>query len=231
MSEVSVFLAFGAGLAGFFSPCILPILPAYLSFITGRTVEEIIKESPTAREILPSILLFCAGFSGVFVAMGATASALGQLMASNQRILEVVGGILVVILGLQQMGLVRISFLQREKRLHLRARPAHGLGGLIVGMAFGAGWTPCLGPILGAILTYASTKETVLQGVVLLGIFSLGMSLPFLALGLALGTILPRLRKTGPVVRWMGFGSGAILVALGILLIADQLSWLYRVLS
>lgn len=231
MAEVSWALALGAGILTFFTPCILPLLPAYVSFITGKAVEEILEDRPVRREILPPVMLFCLGFSSIFVMLGATATTLGRILASHQRTLEIVGGAVVILFGLQQLGLVRVRFLQREKRLHLRARPAHGLGAFMVGLAFAAGWTPCLGPVLGSILAYASTRETVTQGVVLLCFFSMGMSLPFVALGLATGAVLPRLRAASRFMFWMRLGSGAVLLALGLLLIGGRMSYLNRFLS
>lgn len=231
MTEVSWALALGAGVLTFFTPCILPLLPAYVSFITGKAVEEILENKPVRREILPPVLLFCLGFSSIFVTLGATATTLGRLLASHQRALEIVGGAVVILFGLQQLGLIRLGFLQREKRLHLRGRPAHGLGAFLVGVAFAAGWTPCLGPVLGSILAYAGTRETVTQGVVLLCFFSLGMSLPFVALGLATGAVLPRLRGASRFMFWVRLGSGAVLILLGLLLIGDQISYLSRLLS
>jgi len=231
MNEVSWLLALGAGVLTFFTPCILPLLPAYVSFITGKAVEEILQERPVRREILPPILLFCVGFSAVFVILGATATALGQLLASHQRTLEIIGGLVVILLGLQQLGIIRLGFLQRDRRVHLGGRPAHGLGAFLVGVAFAAGWTPCLGPVLGSILAYASTRETVMQGVILLSLFSIGMSLPFVALGLAAGAVLPRLRGASRFMVWIRLASGGVLMLLGLLLVADQMSYLLGFLS
>jgi cytochrome c-type biogenesis protein len=229
--EVSWFLALGAGILAFFTPCILPILPAYLSFITGRAVEEILESRPARREVLVPILLFCLGFSTVFVTLGATATALGQMVYEHQRVLEAVGGVVVVVFGLHQIGLLRLSFLQVDKGLHLRKRPAHWLAAFVIGIAFAAGWTPCLGPILGSILAYAGTRETVAQGVMLLVLFSVGMSAPFLAVGLALGSVLPRLRAASRLMRWITLASGSLLILMGLLLLTDNMKFLYRLLS
>ncbi len=229
--EVSWFLALAAGVLSFFTPCILPILPAYLSFITGKAVEEILEGRPVRREILPPVLLFCLGFSAVFVAMGATATALGQVLASHQRALQMIGGLVVIVFGLQQLGILRLRFLEREKRVQLRGRPAHALGAFMVGVAFAAGWTPCLGPVLGAILAYAGTKETVMQGVALLSLFSVGMSLPFVTLGVALGAVFPRIRAASHLTRWIGVASGVILILLGLLLVGGQVPYVVGSLS
>jgi len=226
--EVSWVLALGAGILSFFSPCILPLLPAYLSFITGRAVEEILENRPARREILPHVVLFCLGFSLIFVIMGATASTLGQALFRHQRIMEWAGGLLVIILGLHQLGVFQWRFLQVEKRLHLRARPAHALGALVVGVVFAVGWTPCIGPVLGAILTFAGTRETLSQGVLLLAAFSLGLALPFLALGLGLGAVLPRLRSAKGLMRGVMAASGGLLILMGLLLITDNMKFLYR---
>lgn len=231
MLEVSFPLAFLAGIFTFFTPCILPVLPAYLSFITGEAVEDLLAHKPVRREMLPPMALFCLGFSVVFVILGATATALGRLLAEYQRVLEVAGGVVVVLMGLHQVGLFNPMVLNRETRIRLNQRPAHGLAAFFIGVAFAAGWTPCLGPVLGAILAYASTRETVTQGVVLLTFFSIGMSLPFLALGLALGTALPKLRAIGRLARWIKIGSGCVLILLGILLLGDKMSQVLRWLS
>lgn len=231
MTEVSWALALGAGVLSFFTPCILPILPAYISFITGTAVKEILDNRPPRGEILPPIVLFCLGFSVVFVILGATVTALGRLLSAHQRTLQLLGGIVVILLGLQQMGLLKLGFLQRDRRVHLKAKPAHKFGALVVGVAFAAGWTPCLGPVLGSILAYASTKETVIQGVTLLSLFSLGMSVPFVALGLALGVVLPRIRAASRFMRWIGLANGALLILLGLLLMTDQMSFLLRMVS
>lgn len=228
--EVSWFVALAAGALSFFTPCILPILPAYLSFITGKAVEEIMEGGLVRSEILPPVLLFCLGFSTVFVILGATATALGQIVGAHQRILEVVGGLVVILFGLQQIGILRLRFLEREKRVHLRGRPAHAMGAFVVGVAFAAGWTPCLGPVLGAILAYAGTRETVMEGVALLSLFSVGMSLPFVTLGVAMGAVLSRIRAAGRFTRWVGMASGVILMLLGVLLVGGQVSYVLSLL-
>jgi len=194
-------------------------------------VEEILENRPARREVLFPIALFCLGFSSVFVILGATATALGQLVYQHQRVLEVTGGAVVTLLGLHQLGWIRFSFLQADKSVHLRKRPAHGLAAFVIGVAFAAGWTPCLGPILGSILAYAGTRETVSQGVTLLVLFSAGLSAPFLAVGLALGSVLPRFRQASRLMRWISMASGVLLVLMGILLLTDHMQFLYRLLS
>ena len=229
--EVSWFLALGAGVLSFFTPCILPILPAYLSFITGRAVEEILENRAPRREVLPPILLFCLGFSVVFVILGATATTIGQVVYEYQRALEVVGGVLVVLFGLHQLGVLQWRFLLAEKGLHLRNRPAHALGAFVIGVAFAVGWTPCLGPILGSILAYAGTRETLSQGVFLLVLFSAGLTAPFIAVGMALGNILPRFRSANRFMRWIVLSSGILLILMGLLLITDNMRLLNRLVA
>jgi cytochrome c-type biogenesis protein len=225
--EISWFLAIGAGVLSFFSPCILPLLPAYLSFITGAGVEEILESRPARRKILPQVLLFCLGFSTIFVLMGATASTLGQAVFRYQRIIEWVGGVLVIFFGLYLLGVFQWRALQMEKRLHLSNRPAHALGAFVIGIAFAAGWTPCIGPILGSILMYASTSETLPQGVFLLVLYSMGLAVPFVAVGVTIGSLLPWLKKAGSVMRWVSAASGVLLILMGLLLITDNLTMIY----
>lgn len=225
--DVSWFIALGAGLLSFFSPCILPLLPAYLSFITGLAVEEIFESRPARREVIPQVLLFCLGFSFVFVLMGATASSLGQLVFRYQRIIQWIGGGLVIFFGLHLIGVFQWRALQMERRLHLKNRPAHAFGAFLIGIAFAAGWTPCIGPILGSILTYAGTQDTMGQGIVLLVFYSVGFAIPFIAVGFAVGSLLPWLRKAGALLRWVSVVSGILLILMGLLLITDHLNLLY----
>jgi cytochrome c-type biogenesis protein len=227
-SGISWILALGAGGLSFFSPCILPLLPAYLSFITGVGVEEILENRPGRREILPQVLLFCLGFSMIFVLMGATASTLGQAIFQYQRILQWAGGVVVILFGLHLLGVFQWRVLQVEKRLHLGKRPAHALGAFVIGIAFAAGWTPCIGPILGSILMYAGTSQTLIQGILLLALYSIGLAVPFVAVGFAIGSLLPLMQRARNVMRWVSGVSGALLILMGLLLITDNLAVVYR---
>jgi cytochrome c-type biogenesis protein len=226
--EISWFLAVGAGVLSFFSPCILPLLPAYLSFISGATVEEVLEHRPARRQVMPQVLLFCLGFSLVFVLMGATASTLGQMIFRYQRLIQWIGGALVIFFGLHLIGLLQWRVLHVEKRLHLANRPAHALAAFVIGLAFAAGWTPCIGPILGSILTFAGTRETLTQGIALLVLYSFGLSVPFVAVGLAIGSLLPWLQKVSSLMRWLSMTSGLLLILMGVLLLTDNLTVMFR---
>lgn len=231
-SEVSILIATGAGILSFFSPCILPLLPPYLSFITGISMEELLgagkraKESFSPFKVLYHILLFILGFSAVFMAMGASASAIGQFLFHHVRILQWIGGLMVIFFGLHFTGLLRIPILYREKRLYLQKRPAHLFGAFLVGVAFAVGWTPCIGPILGSILAYAGTKETIIEGMILLGSYSAGLAIPFIATGLAVGLSFKIIKRMKKYIPFISAVSGILLIIMGILIITDNLKFL-----
>ncbi|HEY7648419.1 MAG TPA: cytochrome c biogenesis protein CcdA, partial [Methylomirabilota bacterium] len=200
--SVGVAVAFSAGLFSFLSPCVLPLFPSYLSFITGMSVSDLSAElSPAARRrVLLHSLVFIAGFSLVFIALGATFSAAGQVLVSYRTWIRQVGGALIVLFGLYIAGVFRLGFLGRTVQWQIREKPAGYLGTLLVGATFAIGWTPCVGPILSAILTLASTTETVRTGVGLLAAYSAGLGVPFLLSGLALGAFLRFFRRYRPFI-------------------------------
>ena len=216
---VSFGLAFAAGLLSFLSPCVLPLIPSYVGFLTGLSLEELQARRGTA---LLHALWFVAGFSLIFLALGATASALGRLLLQYQLWLGRVGGVLVVAFGLYLLGVLRPAFLMRERRLQLARKPLGYLGSGVVGIAFGAAWTPCVGPILGAILTLAAAQASVGQGVVLLGVYALGLAVPFLITAYALDRFLTWFQRFRPYIVWVDRTAGALLVLLGVLLLTDR---------
>jgi cytochrome c-type biogenesis protein len=219
--SVGIFIALTAGVLSFLSPCVLPVVPSYLSFVTGMTLEDL-QGDVDRREVLLHSVLFVTGFSLIFMLLGASASFLGQFFRAYEIWIARVGGVLILVLGLHLMGAFRIGALMREKRVHLADKPAGKLGTLAVGAAFGAGWTPCIGPVLGAILTLAGTRETVWQGTALLGVYSLGLALPFLVAALALDWFLEKFQRYRRFVPVMEKASGALLVVLGLLLVTNQ---------
>ncbi|MGC8809843.1 MAG: cytochrome c biogenesis CcdA family protein, partial [bacterium] len=189
--DLSFFLAFLAGLISFLSPCVLPLLPSYLAFITGLSFEELIRQDSSKKMrqvILTHSLLFILGFSILFTLMGASATLLGQFLATYRDMIRLGGGVLIILLGLFISGIIPLDFLQREKRWHWQHKPLGYLGTFLVGVTFAAGWTPCVGPILSAILLYASTAENISTGIILLLIYSLGLAIPFLISSLAILT-------------------------------------------
>lgn len=218
--EVQIITAFGAGLLSFFSPCVLPLIPAYICFITGLSVEELnlsgYKSDGKGKNILPESILFVLGFSTVFIALGASATFLGTFLFENLTILKIIGGLIIVIFGLHVSGLLNIRFLQYEKKFNISKKPLNKLGALLVGMVFGFGWTPCVGPILGSILMLAATKESMGQGIILLIFYSLGLGIPFIVMGFAVGRMLSLFARVKQYFKIISIISGILLVFIGI---------------
>jgi len=228
--SVGIGIALGAGILSFLSPCVLPLVPSYLSFVTGMSLEDL-QEGLDRRATFTHALLFVAGFTGIFLLLGASASFLGQFLRAYEVWISRVGGVVIVVLGLHLAGAFRLTPLMREKRIHIRDKPAGYLGTLGVGAVFGAGWTPCIGPILGAILTFASSQDHFWSGVALLLVYSLGLAIPFLLSALALDAFLrifARFRRFLPVVQ---VASGLLLVFLGLLLLTGSFGTLTSYLT
>ena len=216
-------LAFGAGLLSFLSPCVLPLIPSYVSFITGLSLEDAGARRWTA---VTHAAFFVLGFTLIFVALGATATALGALLNYHRVWLERVGGGLIVVFGLYLLGVFQWGVLARERRIQLQNKPVGYLGSALVGLAFGAGWSPCIGPILGAVLTYTSATATVGQGMGLLLAYSLGLGIPFLLAALAVDRFIgwfQRYRRFIPLVNRI---AGIVLVVVGVLLLTGYFSLL-----
>jgi cytochrome c-type biogenesis protein len=234
MSEtqnLSLYIAFAAGLLSFLSPCVLPLLPSYLAFMTGLSFEELTQEqrsnrSNRKRVILIHSLLFVLGFSTFFTALGASATFLGQFLSAHRDTIRIAGGIMIILFGLFISGIFSFDFLQREKKLHLHDQPLGYLGSFLVGLTFAAGWTPCVGPILSSILLFASTHEDVRSGILLLLSYSLGMGIPFLICSLALNTFLNTFQKTRRHFGLVTKIGGGLLILVGILLLTDSFSYL-----
>jgi cytochrome c-type biogenesis protein len=218
--SVGVVVAFSAGLFSFLSPCVLPLFPSYLSFITGMSLDQLQSaagDSRGRRWILGNSLAFVLGFSMVFVGMGASFSALGQLLFSYRDEIRLVGGIVIIVFGLYVAGLLPLGVLGRYQQIQLRSKPAGLVGSWLVGVTFAIGWTPCVGPILGSILSLAGTAETVSTGVGLLVAYSAGLALPFVLSSLALGAFLAAFRRYRPWMPVVERVAGGLLVVVGVL--------------
>ncbi len=224
--NVSILVAAGAGLLSFLSPCVLPLVPSYLAFVTGISLGELRRRgSPgTQLAVVGNALGFVAGFSLVFIAMGAAVTVLGQWLIGYRTVLQQVGGALIILLGLYLVGILRIPFLMRQLQLPLSRRPAGLLGAAVVGVTFGVAWTPCVGPILGAILTLASTTQTAGQGIVLLAAYAAGLAVPFLAAALALDWFLAFFSRFRPFLPVVDRVAGVLLVGVGLLLILNYMT-------
>ena len=224
--HVSFFVAFTAGMLSFFSPCVLPLIPSYVSFITGFSFEELtgnINRAHIRRETIINSLLFILGFSIVFILMGASSSFLGSALLRHQNIIRKVGGGLIVFFGLYITGIIKLDFLLRERKIHhLHAKPVGLLGTVLVGMAFAAGWTPCVGPILGSILLYASTEGSVSRGIELLLVYSLGLGIPFFLTSLAINSFLLHVRKINRYMKVITITGGLFLIFVGILIFTNS---------
>jgi cytochrome c-type biogenesis protein len=212
-------LAFGAGLLSFISPCVLPLIPSYLTFVTGVGFEDLGNQR---RASLVHGLLFVLGFTLIFVTLGASATVLGRLLLAYRVWITRLGGALIVLFGLYLLGVVRVSAFDRERRVHLASKPVGYLGSVFVGIAFGAGWTPCLGPILGAILTYTAAEADLSRGLPLLLAYSLGLAIPFLLAAVAVERFLATVTRIRPHLARVSQVSGALLVLVGILMMLDM---------
>ena len=234
MDKLNLATAAVAGLVSFLSPCVLPLIPGYISFISGVSLQDLRSEAlprQAARRAFVSSLWFVLGFSAVFIALGASATAVGELLLKKLSLLRVIAGLVIILLGLHLTGLFRIGWLQMEKKIEVRRRPLTALGALLVGAAFAFGWTPCIGPILAGILGLASTQETIGQGMLLLAAYSLGLGLPFLATSLGIEPFFRFLGRFRRYLRVVEVASGLLLVAVGLLMMTDRLSLLARSLG
>jgi cytochrome c-type biogenesis protein len=226
--QLSIPIAFLAGVVSFLSPCVLPLVPGYVSMLSGASIEELKSDAASALtgKIFWNSVAFVMGFSAVFILLGASASTVGRFLLAQRNIFNVIAGIIIIIFGLHLTGLVKIPFLYRDKRIDTGA-PRRGLGGsFVLGFAFAFGWTPCIGPILTGILAVAATRDTVFQGVFLLAIYSAGLAIPFLLTGLGLSQFLKfygRFRKHLQVVEIV---SGVLLIMLGVLMAFNRFTML-----
>ena len=225
IEAVSFPAAFIAGLLSFLSPCVLPLIPAYFTFITGLSLEELTenRNAEIRTKVFLSTISFVFGFSLVFILMGASASYLGGLMYKYRDLIRVVGGILIILLGVHLTGVIRIRGLEFEKRINLEKKPLHFLGTFIIGMAFGAGWTPCIGPLLGSILLIAGSQETIRQGMVLLGIYSAGLAIPFIIISVFINLLLMFIKKASRALRYFNAAAGILLIVVGLILVTNKL--------
>jgi cytochrome c-type biogenesis protein len=214
-----------AGLLSFLSPCVLPLIPAYFTFITGYSIEELTgaATSQIRTRVIISTVAYVTGFSLVFILMGASASFFGGFIFKHKDLIRIIGGALIIVLGVHLTGIIRIRALEFEKRIHLKKKPLHLFGTFLVGMAFGAGWSPCIGPLLGSILIVAGSQETVLKGVALLTVYSAGLAIPFLLISIFINFLLIFIRKTTRAIRYLNAAAGILLILMGILLISDKL--------
>ena len=219
--SLGVVISFTAGLLSFLSPCVLPLIPSYVTFVTGLSLEDVQRSRKTA---LVHALLFVAGFSLIFLALGATATAVGRLLLVHRQWISRVGGVLVVLLGLYLLGAFNMRFLARERRFHISDKPLGYLGTLLVGVAFGAGWSPCIGPILGGILTYTATQAELQRGLVLLGAYSLGLAIPFVIAAVAVERFIAVFQRYRSRLIWVDRIAGVLLIVVGVLMLTNYMT-------
>jgi cytochrome c-type biogenesis protein len=235
VDDVSYFAALVAGILSFVSPCVLPLVPGYLSFISGVSLEsahsgDALPEGTTRRVFLSSIA-FVLGFSTVFVALGASASTIGGFINEKAAILTKIAGVLVILFGLHTMGVLRIKWLYRQAQIDVQRKPAGPLGAFLVGLAFAFGWTPCIGPILGSILALAAQEGTVRHGTALLSVYSLGLGVPFLLTSLAVNKFFAAFKKVRKYYRAIEIVAGLLMVGIGVLLVTNKFTLITRVLT
>lgn len=228
-ASIGIGLSFTAGVLSFLSPCVLPLIPSYVSFITGVSLEDV---KHSRRIALVHSLLFITGFTLIFLALGATATVLGRLLFQYRDWVGRIGGALVIVLGLYLLGVFNIGAFARERRVHIANKPLGYLGTVLVGMAFAAGWTPCIGPILGGVLTYTASSADLNRGLLLLFAYSLGLAVPFLLAALMIDRFMALFQRFKGALAWMSRISGALLLVIGVLMITGSMtvlsSWLQQ---
>ncbi|MBI4294301.1 MAG: cytochrome c biogenesis protein CcdA [Betaproteobacteria bacterium] len=234
ISAIALVTAFGAGIISFLSPCVLPLVPGYVSYVAGDNLARGTHADGRASRLsaLGLSLCFVAGFSTVFIALGASASLLGQLLLRYTYEANIVGGIIVILFGLSIAGALKLPWLQRDHRFHVDIKGGRPLGAYLIGLAFAFGWAPCIGPVLGAILTVGAVAATVATGVALLGAYSLGLGIPFLATAVFTDRLVKRLKSMRRLGRWLQVGAGVAMILMGVAMITGLLSvfafWLLK---
>lgn len=237
MDVFTLLTAFGAGVLSFLSPCVLPLVPGYISFVSGASLSELADGALTGdavarrRRVIVNTVAFVLGFSIVFVAMGASATYAGQWLAGNRIMLGRIAGTVIVVFGLHVMGVLKIPFLNVEKRFHSSREPVSLLGSFGIGLAFAFGWSPCIGPILAGVLVLAANYETVTQGIILLSAYSLGLGVPFLLTGIAVDRFFALSKKVKRHMRVVEIVAGVLLVVIGVLVFTDSLQALSQYLT
>ncbi len=212
-----------AGLLSFFSPCILPLIPAYFSFITGLTLDELTENKKEVRQkVILSTLFYVAGFSFIFILFGASASFLGGVASQYSWVVRYLGGGIILVFGLHLLGIINIKGFNFEKKIHVKEKPLHLMGVFVIGMAFGAGWSPCIGPMLGSILIVAGNQDTILKGVSLLAVYSAGLAIPFIIISFFINSILGIMKRATKFIGALNKASGILLIIIGLLLIFDK---------
>ncbi|MBF0246533.1 MAG: cytochrome c biogenesis protein CcdA [Alphaproteobacteria bacterium] len=234
--DITYWGAFGAGVLSFASPCVLPLIPAYLCFLGGASLDELTAEGGVdkrvQRQVMISAISFVLGFSTVFVALGATATTLSQVIADNMGILSKIAGAVIVVFGLHYMGLFKIGFLNFEKRYHVENKPSGVIGSYVIGLSFAFGWTPCVGPILATILMVAASGDEVFYGVSLLSAYALGIGLPFLLAAFAVKPFMSFMRRFRKHMHKVELAIGGLLVLTGVAIftgsLADAANWIFE---
>lgn len=231
--DVNAFIAFFAGVVSFFSPCVLPLVPSYLIFLSGATISSFgdLAQPKHKKAVVIHSCSFIVGFSLVFIALGVSSSLLGGLLIQYQQWILRIGGLLLVIMGLNSLNIIKIPFLNREKMIHLSERPIGLLGSFAIGITFSLGWTPCIGPVLSSILIIASTTNAIAKGIWLLALYSLGLAVPFFVAALLVDRLLHLLQKHGYIMKYSSMVVGLMLVVIGILLMTEYFSELTGMLT
>lgn len=227
-ADVTYFGAFIAGILSFLSPCVLPLIPSYITYITGLSIADLESDENPQQGVGSTAILhslsFIAGFTAIFVLLGASATFIGSYISEHTDIMRKIGGLLIALLGLHLTGILPITALLGEKRVNIQRKPAGFIGSFIVGIAFAAGWTPCIGPILASILLVASTEESVSRGIILLLIYSLGLGIPFLLSTIALERFISAFNRIKKYIRYIEVATGAFLLLIGTLLFFNLLT-------
>lgn len=223
MNDISILLAFSAGLLSFLSPCVLPLVPAYVSYLTGSSIEEL-KDDKAKLSTLYKSFGFVLGFSIIFILMGVSITSLGKLLIIHKDLFRKVGGTLIVIFGLHTLGVFRVKLFYREKRFLYLDRIKGPFSSIIMGMAFATGWTPCIGPILSSILIYATSMNSIGKGVLLLIMYSLGLAVPFILTAMAIGSFTKQFRKFSKYLPIISTISGLLMIIMGVMIFMNKLA-------
>ncbi|MGM0471079.1 MAG: cytochrome c biogenesis CcdA family protein [Bacillota bacterium] len=226
VENINFLIAFGAGVISFISPCVLPLIPTYITYLSGVSSKEINDDYRIKKRLFLNSAMFIFGFSLVFTLLGLSATFIGQVLLENQSLLRKIGGVIIIIFGLQMIGLINLSFLQQEKKFDYQPQQITAINSFLLGISFSFGWTPCIGPILSTILIYASSSQTLLVGAGLLVAYSLGLALPFLLVSLFISHLIKYFSKFNQYLDKVRIISGILLIIMGVLVYLDSFQWL-----